>query len=123
MSAQHTQGPLNPCPQCGAKADRFTVGTGILFSEIIACSRGCGYPRLMPHVRSEWMANHGWTDLAAMWNSCRIEVDTETGIKSLCWGKGPAYKEAPEVVGKYMPWSPAISTQKMAERAATRGAA
>lgn len=72
----------------------------------------------MPHVRSEWMAKDGWTDLAAMWNACHIEVDAGTGIKSLCWGKGPACQEAPEVVGKYMPWSPTISTQKVAERAA-----
>ena len=79
---------------------------------------GCGYPRIMPHVRSEWMADSGWTDLAAMWNSCHIEVNAKTGIKSLCWGKGPTYKEAAEVVGNFLPWSPTISTKKAADRAA-----
>ena len=116
MSAQQ----LKPCPQCGAKANRFSVESGRSLPEVIACSNGCGYPRLMPHVRSEWMDAAGWTDLAAMWNSCRIETDARTGVKSLCWGKGPAYKETPEIVGKYSPWSSAISRQKVAERA--RGA-
>ena len=113
MSAQQ----LKPCPQCGAKANRFSVEFGRALPEVIACSNGCGYPRLMPHVRSEWMDAAGWTDLAAMWNSCRIETDARTGVKSLCWGKGPAYKETPEIVGKYSPWSSAISRQKVAERA------
>lgn len=113
----HAHGTLNPCPQCGAKANRFTIGAGALLSEIIACSVGCGYPwRMMPHVRSEWMAAAGWTDLAAMWNSCAIKVDDATGTSSLCWGNGPAYKEAPEVVGPYNPWSPAISRQNAADR-------
>ena len=109
---------LNPCPQCKAPARRFRINCNALKTEVIECSVGCGYPRIHPHVRTEWMADAGWTDLAAMWNSCRIEQDKDTGNRSLCWSKGPNYRAKAEIVGPFNDWSPQISAKKVALRAA-----
>ena len=117
MSSEDTKA-LQPCPQCGAKASRIFINCDALRTEVVGCSVACGYPRIHPHVRTEWMADAGWTDLADMWNSCSIEKDKDTGNRSLCWSKGPNYKEKAEIAGPFNEWSPRISAEKASARSA-----
>jgi hypothetical protein len=113
---------LVPCPVCGKAPNRFFVGRQNI--EVIACPKGC-QPHIFSfvvHITSELVRGCGWTDLGDAWNTIRLEQGDD-GNKRFVFDRYAPGCAPIEADGPHIKWSPAISTQMAAERAAIAKAA
>lgn len=61
---------LLPCPACGKKPDRFSVGGRNI--DVISCQQGClTHPMgIVIHITSDWAPD--WPDIADAWNTMEV---------------------------------------------------